>query len=87
MRRIRIHAAAAEEVAEAAAWYEKERPGRGAEFEQAVEAALDWPIADAAEGHSMRRRALRWSSDRATAKQRGRDRSRASLPGRAPSAL
>jgi hypothetical protein len=41
MRRIRIHTAAAEEVAEAAAWYEKERPGLGAEFQQAVEAALD----------------------------------------------
>jgi len=41
MRRVRIHAAAAEEAAEAAAWYEKERPGLGAEFEQAVEAALD----------------------------------------------
>ena len=33
MRRVRIHAAAAEEVAEAAAWYEKERPGLGADFE------------------------------------------------------
>jgi toxin ParE1/3/4 len=41
MRHIRIHAAAAEEAAEAAAWYEKERPGLGAEFQQAVEAALD----------------------------------------------
>jgi hypothetical protein len=41
MQRIRIHAAAAEEVAEAAAWYEKERPGLGAEFQQAIEAALD----------------------------------------------
>ena len=26
MRRVRIHEAAAEEAAEAAAWYEKERP-------------------------------------------------------------
>lgn len=41
MRRVRIHAAASEEAAEAAAWYEKERPGLGAEFEQAIEAALD----------------------------------------------
>jgi toxin ParE1/3/4 len=41
MRHIRIHAAVAEEAAEAAAWYEKERPGLGAEFQQAVEAALD----------------------------------------------
>ena len=42
MRRIRIHAAAAEEVAEVAVWYEKERPGLGAEFQQAVEAVLDF---------------------------------------------
>jgi toxin ParE1/3/4 len=41
MRRVRIHAAAAEEAAEAAAWYEKERAGLGAEFQQAVDAALD----------------------------------------------
>ena len=41
MRVLRIHAAAAEEAAEAAAWYEKERPGLGAEFERAVDAALD----------------------------------------------
>jgi len=41
MRRVRIHAAAAEEAAEAAAWYEKERPGLGADFQRALEAALD----------------------------------------------
>ena len=41
MRRIRIHAAAAEEAAEAAAWYETERPGLGEDFERAVDAALD----------------------------------------------
>ena len=41
MRRVRIHAAAVEEAAEAAAWYEKERPGLGTDFQQAVEAALD----------------------------------------------
>ena len=41
MRRARIHAAAVEEAAEAAAWYERERAGLGAEFERAVEAALD----------------------------------------------
>jgi hypothetical protein len=41
MRRLRIHAAAAEEASEAAAWYEKERPGLGAEFEHAADAALD----------------------------------------------
>lgn len=41
MRRVRIHAAAAEEAAEAAAWYENERSGLGAEFQQALDAALD----------------------------------------------
>ena len=41
MRMLRIHAAAAEEAAEAAAWYEKERPGLGADFEHAIDAALD----------------------------------------------
>lgn len=38
---MRIHAAAAEEAAEAAAWYENKRPGLGADFERAVDAALD----------------------------------------------
>jgi hypothetical protein len=41
MRRVRIHAAAAEEAVEAAAWYEQQRSGLGAEFEQAIEASLD----------------------------------------------
>jgi len=41
MRVLRIHAAAADEAAEAAAWYEKERPGLGVEFEHAIDAALD----------------------------------------------
>ena len=41
MRSVRIHAAAAEEAAQAAAWYERERPGLGADFERAVDAALD----------------------------------------------
>lgn len=41
MRTLRIHEAAAEEAAEAAAWYEKERPGLGVEFEHAIDAALD----------------------------------------------
>jgi predicted ribonuclease YlaK len=41
MRRLRIHAEAADEAAEAAAWYEKERPGLGEDFVRAVEAALD----------------------------------------------
>ena len=41
MRQVRIHAAAAEEAAEAAAWYERERPGLGMDFLRAVDAALD----------------------------------------------
>ena len=41
MRTLRIHEAAAEEAAEAAAWYEAERPGLGADFEKAISAALD----------------------------------------------
>ncbi len=41
MRRVRVHGAAAEEAAEAAAWYEKERAGLGVDFEHAVDAALD----------------------------------------------
>lgn len=41
MRPLRIHAEAAEEAAEAAAWYEKERSGLGVEFERAIDAALD----------------------------------------------
>ena len=41
MRALRIHAAAADEAAEAAAWYEKECPGLGVEFEHAINAALD----------------------------------------------
>lgn len=41
MRRVRILEEAAEEAVEAAGWYEPQRPGLGAEFERAVEAALD----------------------------------------------
>jgi hypothetical protein len=41
IRTLRIHAAAVEEAAEAAAWYEKQYPGLGADFTRAVEAALD----------------------------------------------
>jgi toxin ParE1/3/4 len=41
MRRVRIHAAAAEEAAEAAAWYEREHPGLGEDFQRALDAALD----------------------------------------------
>jgi hypothetical protein len=37
MRALRIHEAAVDEAAEAAAWYEKERPGLGAEFEHAID--------------------------------------------------
>ncbi|NKC16006.1 MAG: hypothetical protein GKR94_28545 [Gammaproteobacteria bacterium] len=38
---LRIHEAATEEAAEATQWYEDERPGLGAQFEAALDAALD----------------------------------------------
>ncbi|TXI17403.1 MAG: hypothetical protein E6Q62_09220 [Nitrosomonas sp.] len=41
MRRVRIIQEAAEEAIEAAAWYEKEHPGLGIEFNHAINAALD----------------------------------------------
>ncbi len=41
MRRIRILEEASDEAIAAAAWYDRERPGLGIEFEQAVDAALD----------------------------------------------
>jgi toxin ParE1/3/4 len=41
VRRVRVLEEAAHEAIEAAAWYDRERPGLGAEFELAIEAALD----------------------------------------------
>lgn len=41
MRAVRVHEAAAVEAAEAAAWYENERPGLGQEFEHAIDSALE----------------------------------------------
>ena len=41
MRRVKILEKAAEEAIEAAAWYEQVYPGLGAEFDHAVNAALD----------------------------------------------
>ncbi|MEE8585021.1 MAG: hypothetical protein V3T83_09240, partial [Acidobacteriota bacterium] len=41
MARVTIIEAAAEEAAEAAAWYESQRPGLGVKFERAVDSALD----------------------------------------------
>ena len=41
MRRVRILEAAAEEIVEAVAWYERQRPGLGVDFSRAVDAALD----------------------------------------------
>lgn len=41
MHSVRILEEAAEEAAEAAAWYEAERPGLGNDFAGAVEAAID----------------------------------------------
>lgn len=46
MRRIRIFEEAATEVIEAAAWYERERPGLGVEFRAAIDAALDLLLDD-----------------------------------------
>jgi toxin ParE1/3/4 len=41
MRRIRVLEAASIEATEAAAWYEAARPGLGAQFNLALDAALD----------------------------------------------
>ena len=41
MRTVRVLEAAANEAAEAAAWYERARPGLGTKFQQAVDAVLD----------------------------------------------
>jgi toxin ParE1/3/4 len=68
MRPLRIHDAAAEEAAEAAAWYEQERPGLGVEFERAIDAALDLleeeivpltPVSGAAGSRGIKRLMLR----------------------------
>ena len=41
MPRLRVLRQAAEDAEAAAAWYEQERPGLGAEFFEAIEAGLD----------------------------------------------
>ncbi|HEX5420196.1 MAG TPA: hypothetical protein VFY39_09365 [Gammaproteobacteria bacterium] len=41
MARVQILEQAADEATEAAAWYERQRPGLGAEFAEAVNATLD----------------------------------------------
>ena len=41
MRKVRIHEAASQEAIEAATWYEHKRPGLGAEFQRALDLALD----------------------------------------------
>ncbi|MEA3410014.1 MAG: hypothetical protein U9R74_00550 [Pseudomonadota bacterium] len=41
MRTVRVLEAAANEAAEAAAWYERARPGLGTKFQRAVDAVLD----------------------------------------------
>jgi len=38
---VRIHQAAAQEAVEAAAWYERQRPGLGQDFDAVVQRALD----------------------------------------------
>ena len=42
MRRVRILEEASDEAVAAADWYDRERPGLGIEFEQALDAALDF---------------------------------------------
>lgn len=46
MPTVRVLQSAAEEAVEAVAWYERERPGLGADFFRALEAALDLLQAD-----------------------------------------
>ncbi|WP_133513081.1 hypothetical protein [Candidatus Thiosymbion oneisti] len=41
MRSVKILEAAADEAAEAASWYERQHPGLGVEFQQAVDAVFD----------------------------------------------
>ncbi|WP_207787761.1 hypothetical protein [Candidatus Thiosymbion oneisti] len=41
MRSVRVLEAAADEAAEAASWYERQHPGLGVAFQQAVDAVLD----------------------------------------------
>ncbi len=53
MRIVRIHADAAEEAESAAAWYEREQPGLGADFENAVDTALDLLETEAIPATSM----------------------------------
>ena len=68
MRRIRILEEASNEAIAAASWYDRERPGLGAEFEQAVDAALDLleedmaplaPVPGLSDGLSAKRLLLR----------------------------
>lgn len=53
MRRVRILEAAVQEALEAAAWYEREQEGLGADFEAAIDAALDMLEADVVPLSSM----------------------------------
>ena len=82
MRQVRIHAAAAEEAAEAAAWYERERPGLGSDFLRALEAALDLLEAEivplvaapgAAGGRGLKRLLLRRFPYALIARESGRE--------------
>jgi len=41
VRKLRLHTEASQEAIEAAEWYERQRPGLGADFQRAVDAALD----------------------------------------------
>jgi toxin ParE1/3/4 len=68
MRSVRIHEAASEEAVEAAAWYENQRPGLGADFQRAIDRALDLleegivplsPVPTAAKALGVKRLVLR----------------------------
>ena len=68
MRIVRVLEEAADEAAEAAAWYEREMPGLGESFYQAVEDALDLleegmvplsPTSDAANARGVKRLILK----------------------------
>jgi toxin ParE1/3/4 len=68
MRSVRVLAVAAEEAAEAAAWYEAACPGLGFDFERAVAAALELlglsivpltAVSGTAKSHGVKRLVLR----------------------------
>ncbi len=68
MRKLRLHAEASQEAIEATEWYERQRPGLGADFQRAVNAALDLieegivplgPVPSAASARGVKRLGLK----------------------------